>query len=81
MNNCLIRQKSSIKYLGCIINETLTPSDHVDYIYEKAIETFHTLCSISSKQWRIGSHAAKIIYTGAIEPILTYALPAWGNNL
>lgn len=78
INNVLISQKSTINYLGVVFDSSLTWKEHVSNVCKKAQLVLHSLNAISAKGWGLGNKATKIIYSMAVEPIVTYAAAAWG---
>ncbi|XP_067128674.1 uncharacterized protein [Centruroides vittatus] len=45
----------------------------------KAIKAANALTAIAKNTWGIGHRAARMIYLGAIEPIILYAAPIWAE--
>jgi ribonuclease HI len=67
----------SLKYLGVTIDSTLNWTQHINTVLNRAIKTIHRLGIIARNTWGLGSEALKIIYKGAIEPIVLYCSSVW----
>lgn len=70
-----------MKYLGFKIDNKLSCIEHTKYCYDKALKVFNALRGISRNNWGLSSYAMKTIYSGAIEPILTYRAQVWGEAI
>jgi hypothetical protein len=71
LNNKHMEQVSELKYLGTISN-VFSFDRHVDYITGKFTPIINLLAKSAKLKCGIGHQALKVIYSGAIEPILTY---------
>jgi len=81
INNKILEQVNSIKYLGIIFHGKITFRDHVNYIEEKCTKLIFTL-SKSAKVTRGLKHKTlKITYTGGILPLILYGAPVWKSVL
>ena len=81
LNNKPLEQVEELKYLGIYIDKKLKSDKHVDHIETKAISLIHALSKSAKLTWGLGHKALHTIYTGAIEPILTYGAPVWGKAI
>lgn len=70
-----------MKYLGFKIDNKLSCIEHTKYCYDKALKVLNALRGISRNNWGLSSYAMKTIYSGAIEPILTYRAQVWGEAI
>lgn len=77
LNGNSLNQVSEIKYLGIYFDDRLNFNSHVKHTTEKAIKLIHTLSRSAKMHWGLGHEALKTIYTGAIQPILSYGVPVW----
>jgi hypothetical protein len=72
LNNKHLEQVSELKYLGIYFDSRFSFDRHVDYITGKCTPIINMLEKSAKLKWGIGHQALKVIYSGAIEPILTY---------
>ena len=77
LNNGRIRQTESMKYLGILIDKRFRFAQHVEYITDKSIALVHALAKSAKINWGLNSDVTKILYKGAILPILSYGIPVW----
>ena len=82
LNNKCLEQVSEIKYLGIYFDSRFNFDKHVDYITGKCTPTRTNMLAKSAKlNWGLWHRALKVIYNGAIEPILTYGAAVWKKAL
>jgi len=81
LNNKHLEQVSEIKYLGIYFDNRFSFDRHVDYITGKCTPIINMLATSAKLKWIMGHQALKVIYSGAIEPILTYGAPIWEKAL
>ena len=81
LNNKRLEQVSELKYLGIYFDSRFSFDRHVDYITGKCTPIINMLAKSAKLKWGIGHQALKVIYSGAIEPILTYGAPIWEKAL
>ena len=74
-------RSNKIKYLGVYFTEKLQWRAHLNYVAAKATRNLFKLSAIINRVWGIQGHYLKILYTGAIEPILLYACPVWAGAI
>ena len=65
----------SLKYLGIISDSKLPFREHVNYITDKCSKLIFALAKPAKLSWGLSSAPLKIIYTGAILPLLLYGAP------
>lgn len=81
VNDVQIELVNQIKYLGVILDRKLLWNAHIDYIIKKCEKMFHAIARTSGKDWGLSAGVLRVIYIGAIEPMLTYASSAWKEAL
>jgi len=74
VNNKIIEQVNSIKYLGIIFDNKMTFREHVNFIEEKCKKLIFTLAKSAKLMWGLKHEALKTIYMGGI-------LPVWNSLL
>ena len=77
LNNKLLKQVNSIKYLGIIFDSKLTFRDHINYMEEKCTKLIFQLSKSAKITWGLKNEALKTIYSGGILPLLLYGAPVW----
>ena len=70
-----MEQLSELKYLGIYFDNRFSFYRHADYITGKCTPTINMLAKLPNLKWGMGHRALKVIYSGAIELILTYGAP------
>jgi len=81
LNNKRLQQVSEIKYIGIYFDNSFSFDRHVDHITGKCTHIINMLARSDKLNWGLGHRALKVIYSGAIEPILTYGAPVWEKAL
>ena len=76
-----MEQVTELKYLGIYFDSRFCHDRHVEYITGKCTPIINMLAKSAKLNWGIGHQALKVIYNGAIEPILTYGAPVWEKTL
>jgi hypothetical protein len=79
LNNKILTQVNSIKYLGIIFDSKLTFREHINYVEEKCTKLIFSLSKSAKITWGLKHEALKTIYTGGILPLLLYGAPVWKN--
>ena len=74
-----LMQKSKIKYLGVIFQQSLSWHHHIAYIAGKASKALNYLSAIVKRNWGIQANFVASLYKAAVEPIITYGAVAWCN--
>ncbi|KAF6215327.1 hypothetical protein GE061_010079 [Apolygus lucorum] len=72
---------SELRYLGVYFESSLRWNSHVAYICKKATQLINVLARSAKMYWGLGSEALRVIYRGAIVPIMTYAITVWVDAL
>jgi len=81
LNNKILEQVNSIKYLGILSDSKITFQDHVYYVEEKYTKLIFTLSKSAKVTWGLKHEALKTIYTGGILPLILYGAPVWKSVL
>jgi len=76
LNNKKLQQADTIKYLGIAIDR-FNFNQHIDKITGKSIKIIHALSKSAKINWGLRHDVLRIIYNGAILPILSYGAPVW----
>jgi hypothetical protein len=71
------QQADTIKYLGITIDSRFNFKQHIDNIPGKSIKIVHALSKSAKINWRLRHDVLRIIYDGAILPLLSYGAPVW----
>jgi hypothetical protein len=66
-----------MKYLGIILDNKFKFTDHINYAAERCTKLIHSLANSAKISWGLTHGALKIIYKGAILPLLLYGAPVW----
>jgi hypothetical protein len=77
LNNKKLQQEDTIKHLGILIDRRFSFNEHTEYITGKCIKLIHALSKSAKINWGLKHDFLRIIYTGAILPILSYGAPVW----
>ena len=81
LNNKRLEQVSEVKKLGIYFDNIFNFDRHIDYITGKCTPILNMLARSAKLIWGLGHRALKVIYNGAIEPLLTYGAPVWEKAL
>ena len=81
LNNIGLEQVSELKYIGVYFDSRFSFDRHLDYITGKCIPIINMLAKSAKLKWGMGHRALTVIYSGAIEPVLTYVAPIWEEAL
>lgn len=81
LNNRLLIQVTSMKYLGIIFDCKLNFKEHISYMAEKCTKLIFSLSKSAKLNWGLQHAVIKTIYTGAILPLLLYGAPIWYKAL
>jgi len=81
LNNKRLEQVSELKYQGIYFDRRFNFDRHVDYVTGQCTPIINMLAKSAQLKWGSGHRALKVIYNGAIEPILTYGAPVWEKAL
>lgn len=66
---------SEAKYLGLIIDRTLTFKPHIDYVIQKTQNAIRLLYPLIHRKSKLSMQNKVIIFKAALRPIYTYACP------
>jgi len=77
INNKMLEQVQTIKYLGIIIDSKLNFREHIIHISSKCNKLIHALSKSAKVSWGLSHAALHTIYKGAILPLLLYGAPVW----
>jgi hypothetical protein len=77
INKKILQQADTMNYLGITIDRRLNFNQHIDKITGKSMNIVHALSRSSKITWGLRHDVLRIIYTGAILPILSYGAPVW----
>ena len=66
LNNTLMRQEETIKYLGIIIDKRFSFNTHIDYTTGKCIKLIHALSKSAKVNWGLRQDVLRMVYSGAI---------------
>ena len=80
LNNKRLEQVSELKYLGIYVDR-FSFDRHVNSITGKCTHIINMLANSAKLKWVMGHRALKVIYSGVIEPILTYGTSIWEKVL
>jgi ribonuclease HI len=67
----------SPKYLGVTLDPSLSFSDHIDKVVNRAKKRLNILKAISGKDWGANAAVLAITYKTLVRPLLEYAIPTW----
>jgi hypothetical protein len=74
LTNTIMRQEETINYLCIIMDGRLNFIAHIDYTTGKFIKLLHALSKTAKVNWGLRHDALRMIYLGAILPILSYGV-------
>jgi len=77
VNNKILKQVNSLKYLSIIFDSKWTLIDHINYIEEECSKLILSLSTSAKITWGLKHEALKTVYTGGILPLLLYGAPVW----
>ncbi|KAG7403415.1 Retrovirus-related Pol polyprotein from type-1 retrotransposable element R1 4 [Fusarium oxysporum f. sp. rapae] len=75
----MIEPKKTCKYLGLIMDSTLTWKQHIDEVQRKVTKTVNALGSLGGSTWGVTMREMRKIYKGVAVPQMMYACSAWSN--
>ena len=78
MNSKILEQVKSIRFLGVIINDQLSWSDHKQYIYKKVCKSIGLIYKCKNV---LNEKECINMYKTFIEPYLLYAIEVWGHTV
>jgi hypothetical protein len=81
LNNRRLEQVTEMKYLGIYFDSRLTFHKHTEHIAEKSNSLIYMLSKSAKLQWGLGNKSLKMVYEGALVPIMTYEAPVWEDTV
>jgi hypothetical protein len=78
VNNKILKQINSLKYLGIIFDSKLTFRDHINYIEEKCSKLIFSLSRSAKITWGLKHKALKTIYRRNLAPAAIWS-PSLGK--
>ena len=76
LNNQVVEQVSKFKYLGFILDESLSYNDHIDYIYTKSCQK---LGAIRKCRNVLSNNLTLMLYKSLVSPLLDYCDIVYNN--
>lgn len=77
LNDEEIMWETQAKYLGVIIDRTITMKPHIEYVIEKTQKAIKILYPLIHRRSRLSIDNKKLIFKTALRPIYTYACPLY----
>ena len=81
LNYKLLKQVNQIKHMGIIIDNKFKFCEHITYAVEKCTKLICSLSKSAKITWALRHEILKIIYEGAILPLLLYGAPVWRDAM
>jgi hypothetical protein len=81
LNNQILNQKSSAKYLGVLMDEGLKWNDHFNQVVDKAKKDMIRINITLSKNIGPSPKLTHWVYTAVIHPKITYAAHVWCGKI
>jgi hypothetical protein len=75
-NNRRLEQETEMKYLGIYFDSRLTFYKHIEHIAEKSKTLIYMLSKTAKLRWGLGHKSLKMVYEGALVPLMTYGAPS-----
>jgi hypothetical protein len=76
LNNKKLKQVTTLKYLGIIMDHKFTFKEHIAYVTDSCAKLINRLSRAAKVTWGIKHDAMKTIYK-AILPLLLFGAPVW----
>lgn len=80
MNNVVLQNVSSMRYLGVHLNSKLSWRTHLDYLSKKTLRVYSVFSRLAKNVYGLNPQVCTNIYKAAIEPSLLYAFSVWGSS-
>jgi hypothetical protein len=77
LNNKPLKQVTTVKYLGIIIDNKFKFGGHVSCAAERCTKVIHSLSKSANISWGQKHSALRTTYREAILPLLLYGAPVW----
>jgi hypothetical protein len=81
LNNRRLEQVKEMKQLGIYFDSRLTFHKHIEDIAEKYKTLIHMLSKSTKLQWGLCHKSLKMVYEGALVPLMTYEAPVWEEDV
>jgi hypothetical protein len=81
LNDKKLEQTNAIKCLGIYFDRRLSFHNHIEQIADKSRALTYMLNRTAKLHWGLGNKSLKMIYEGAIAPLMTYGAPVWGGAI
>jgi len=81
LNNKPIKQVTTMKYLGIVIDDKFKFSQHISHAADKCAKLIFSLSKSAKIDWGFKHEALITIYKEAILPLLLYGAPVWIDAL
>ncbi|XP_067129839.1 uncharacterized protein [Centruroides vittatus] len=78
MNGKKIKVVRELKYLGIMLDHSLTWNSHIQYITTHTSSIMHAFAKVAKTNWGLGASAMTAIYDSIFIPVLTYGCGVWG---
>ena len=72
-----VKQVNTIKHLGIIMDTKFKFREHLTYAAEKCTKLMISFCKSTKITWVLRHTVLKMLYEGAILPLLLYGAPVW----
>ena len=69
----------SFKYLGTLLDESLSFCEHVDYVYKKAQQRLFLLRKLNS--FDVSQHILQLVYRSLIASVLSFNIITWYGHV
>ncbi len=76
INNQIVEQVNHFKYLGFILNDSLSYNEHIDYVYKKSCQK---LGAIKKCRTLLGNSLTLMLYKSLVAPLLDYCDVVYSN--
>ena len=81
LNNKLLEQVDTMKYLGIVLDEKFNFSAHIQHVADRSTKLINALSKSAKLDWGLKHEALRTIYKCAILPLLSYGIPVWIGSL
>lgn len=73
--NSTLWASEPVKYLGVLLDKTVTLRQHINYVINKANTTIKILYPLINRRSKLSVQNKLLLYKAAIRPVMTYASP------
>lgn len=78
--NVTIKNKTSVCYLGLVLERNFSFIEHIRTVNEKSKKSFFALTRISTATWGLSFNTLKIIYGATYLGSICYGAPVWADR-